>query len=183
MALGDDLGRIAAAAQPFAAQGEGLSGVLAAEPAPGSRVYLCAFSRGGERSWLALDGGGSALTRRETVREAASIVALCEMAEETAGGGRLEELRRRLVELRMTQSPPGIDEAEEAALALERTIGAPPRVASPVWLDAVGAATTALERVLGEDGGSPFAAAMEAAVGTVEAFAREVEERYKLDLS
>lgn len=183
MALGDDLSRIAAAARAFAAAGEELSGVLAAEPLAGPRIYLCAFSRDGGRAWLALDDGGGPVTRRETVREAASIVALCEIAEEIAGGGRLEELRRQLVALRVTDDPPGIDEAEEAALALERTIGAPPRVASPGWLDAVGAATLALERSLGEDGRSPFAEGIKAAAATVEAFTGEVEDRYKLALS
>ena len=50
----------------------------------------------------------------------------------------------------MTEQPDGIEEAEEAALALERAIGAPPRVASPAYLDAVGAATRRLELALGE---------------------------------
>ncbi|HET7045122.1 MAG TPA: hypothetical protein VFI37_09755, partial [Gaiellaceae bacterium] len=73
-------------------------------------------------------------------------------------------------------------EAEDAALALERTIGAPPRIASPAWLDTVGAASVELERALGQPGASPFAEAMKAAVGLVESFVREVEERYKLEL-
>ena len=50
---------------------------------------------------------------------------------ELAGGGDLEELRAQLAQVRMIEQPPGIEEAEEAALALERVIGAPPRVASP----------------------------------------------------
>ena len=69
---------------------------------------------------------------------------------ELAGGGDLDELRARLAQVRMTEQPPGIEEAEEAALELERVIGAPPRVASPAYLDEVGAATLALERALGE---------------------------------
>jgi hypothetical protein len=176
MPLGDDLDRIAATAAGF---GE-VSGVLAAEPVGGARCYLVAL--GAEPAWIVLDGEGEPVRRRETVRDAASIVALCELAEETAGGGQLEELRRRLVQLRLTENPEGIEEAEAAALALERTIGAPPRVASPAFLDAVGAATQALERALGQAGGSAFAEAMKASVATVDAFAAEVLERYAVPL-
>nr|MBA2475574.1 hypothetical protein [Actinomycetota bacterium] len=45
-----------------------------------------------------------------------------------------------------------------------------------------GMATRRLERALGEDGASPFAAAMQSATGVVEALAHEVEERYKQPL-
>lgn len=182
MGLSDDLDRIAASAERHVGPGERLAGVLAAEPGGGSRSYLCAFAADEGRSWLVLDGAGEPVARRERVRDAASIVAVCELAEETAAGGQLEELRQQLVRLRMTENPPGIDGAEAAALALERTIGAPPRVASPAFLDAVGSATIELERALGRGGGSAFAEAMKASVGTVEAFVREVERGYKLDL-
>jgi hypothetical protein len=183
MGLGDDLDRIAAAAGPHAGPGESLAGVLAAEPGGGSRCYLCAFASEAGRSWLVLDEAGEPLVRRERVRDAASIVAVCELAEETAGGGQLEELRQQLVQVRMTENPPGIVDAEAAALALERTIGSPPRVASPAFLDAVGIATMELERALGQAGASAFAEAMKASVETVEAFVREVERSYKLALS
>jgi hypothetical protein len=181
--LSDDLERIAAAAAAHAAPGEELAGILAAEPGTGSRSYLCAFRDGEERVWLVLDDDGAPVARRERVRDAASIVAVCELAEETAGGGQLDELRQQLVQLRLTENPPGIEEAEAAALELERTIGSPPRVASPAYLDAVGTATMALERALGQVGSSSFAEAMKATTGAVEAFVREVELRYKLDLA
>jgi hypothetical protein len=77
----------------------------------------------------------------------------------------------------MVEQPPGIEEAEEAALALERTIGAPPRVATPTFLDEVGAATMALERALGELR-SPFSDAIRGATGAVDEFVREVERDY-----
>lgn len=182
MGLSEELSRAAAAAERHAAPGEAVAGVLCAEPG-GVRLFLCAFAAGEGRAWLVLDPSGEPVTRRERVHEAASIVAVCELAEETAGGGQLEELRRQLLELRLTEAPPGIEDAEAAALALERTIGAPPRVASPAYLDAVGLATMELERALGQEGGSSFAEAMKASVGTVEAFVREVEQGYKLDLA
>jgi hypothetical protein len=176
--LGEDLERIAAAA---AAHGP-VSGVLAAEPAyESARRYLVSFGEGDTLEWLVLDDAARASDRREAVREVASIVVMCELAGELAGGGDLERLRSQLVELRLTERPDGIEEAEEAALALERAIGAPPQVASPLYLDSIGEATRALELALGEHA-SPFAAAVAASAGVVESFVREVEQRYKLAL-
>lgn len=182
MALGEELERAARAADAFAAEDETVALVLAAEPVPGDRVYLCAFDDGDERTWLALEEDGKPIRSRNRVREAVSIAALCEVAEETAGGGELADLRARLVTLRLTENPPGLDEAEAAALELERTLGAPPRVASPSYLDHVGAATARLERALGDGLDSPFAAAMRAASQTVVDLASAVELAYKVPL-
>lgn len=182
MALQDDLDRIAAAAAPYASGGEELSGVLAAELTTGGRVYLCAFSAGDKVSWLALDDAGEPVRERERVREAASLVALTEIAEESAGGGELDELRSRLVALRLTENPPGIEEAEAAVLDLQRVLGAPPRLATAGYLDDVGAATKRLEDSLGSPGSSPFAEAMKAASGAVQSFTSDVESNSKESL-
>jgi hypothetical protein len=181
--LSEELATMAAAAAGHAGPGETVAGILAAEPAAGARVYLCAYASNGRTTWLALDARGEPLADRAAVREAASIAALCEVAAEAAGGGDLGELRSQLVALRLRERPPGIDEAEEAALALERAVGAPPRVASPAYLDGVGAATLRLERALGETGPSPFAEAMKSAVGAVDSLAADVEAGYRLVLS
>ena len=182
MALSDDVDRAAEAAAALAGEGETVLGIVPAEPEPGERRYLIAFARGEERTWLVLDPHGAPVTSREDVRRAASIAAMCELAEESAGGGELDELRDRLVTLRLTESPPGIEEAEEAALALEQAIGAPPRLAEPIYLDRVGAATRRLEEALGPSGGSPFAEAMKSGLATVEELAHDVESSYKLSL-
>ncbi|HMI98696.1 MAG TPA: hypothetical protein VK488_02575 [Gaiellaceae bacterium] len=182
MALRDDLERAAAAAERFAGAGEKLIGVVPAEPEQGERTYLCAFTAGEERTWLVLDDRGEPLTGRDAVRRTVSITAMCELAEESAGGGELGELRARLVALRLTENPPGIEEAEDAALALEQAIGAPPRLAEPAYLDRVGAATRRLEDALGPSSGSPFAEAMQSGLGTVEELAHDVESNYKLPL-
>jgi hypothetical protein len=178
MALTDDLARIAGAAS---AHGE-VTGVLAAEPSQGRRRYLVAFGREGGAGWLVLDDDCHVLDRRAEVRTTASIVAMCELAGDLAGGGDLEQLRAQLAKVRIVERPPGIDEAEEAALLLERTIGAPPRVATPAYLDEVGAATVGLERALGETS-SPFSAAISSAAGAVEEFVRDVERGYLRSLS
>src|SRR5919109_2196555 len=141
VALRDDLERIARAAAKLAGADEELAGVVPAEPAPGRRTYLCAYIRGEERTWLVLDDDGASVTDRALVRRTASIVGMSELAEESAGGGELEELRERLVALRLTESPAGVEEAEEAALELQQGLGAPPRVAETGYLDRGGAAT------------------------------------------
>jgi len=177
MALAEELERVAGIAS---ARGE-VTGVLAAEPARGRRFYLVSYGQDDGRRWLVLDEAGQAVERREEVRDVASIVALCELAADLAGGGDLEALRANLAEVKVVEQPPGIEEAEEAALALERVVGAPPRVASPAYLDEVGAATIQLERTLGEVS-SPFSDAIRGATGAVEEFVREVERGYAVDL-
>ena len=185
VALSDDLARIAEAAAAYAALGERVAAVLAAEPASGVRTYVCGYETddGAARSWLAFDAVGAPVTDRRVIREAVSIAAMCEIAEESAGGGDLDELLSRLVALRVTENPPGIDEAEEAALALERVLAPAPRLATPDYLNAVGAATRRLERALGEDAGSPFAAAMRRALNAVAELTAEVERDYKAELA
>lgn len=178
MALTDDLERIAAVAS---AHGE-VTGVLAAEPSRGRRVYLVALGPEDGRGWIVLDDEGVPVGRRDDVRDTASIVALCELAADLAGGGDLERLRSQLAQVRMVEQPPGIEEAEEAALELERTIGAPPRVASPAYLDSIGAATLTLERALGETT-SPFSSAIRSSTGAVEEFVADVERGYLTPLS
>lgn len=176
MALADDLSRMAAAS--------GADAVLAAEPHPDERVYVLAFEEAdGARSWLAVDGVGEPLSDRRLVREAVSILALCELAEETAAGGDLDELRSQLAALRVTENPPGIEDAEGAVLALQRVLGTPPTLATPRRLDEIGTATRELELALGGTGqGSPFAAAMKGASEVVEALWADVEGSYRIPL-
>jgi hypothetical protein len=181
MTMAEDVERIATAAAAFAAPAEELAGVLVAETL-GRRVYLCAFESPEGRAWLALDAAAEPLTEGRLVREAASVAARCEVAEESAGGGHLAELRARLAELRETDNPEGIEEAEAAAASLAETLQPEPRVASGAYLDALGTASRRLEQALGESGASPFAAAMQAALGSVEELAADVEGNYKLPL-
>ena len=182
MSVAEDVGRIAGAAAAFAEPGEQVAGVLVTETL-GRRVYLCAFESADGHAWLALDADATPLTERRLVLDAASLAALCELAEESAGGGHLTELRARLAELRETDKPVGIEEAEAAAAALAETLQPEPRVASGAYLDAIGAASRRLEQALGESGVSPFAAAMQSTVGSVEELAADMERTYKLPLT
>ncbi len=184
MELQAELDAVAVAATALAARGETLSGVIPAEPEQGRRVYLCGFEgEGASRTWIALDADGRPLRDRRLVRAAVSIAALCELAEEAAGGGKLEELRAQLLSLRLAEHPVGIEEAEEAALELERTIGTPPRLATPGHLDAIGAATRRLEQALGEGPTSPFGEMMKRGIEVVGELETDVLGGYKLELS
>jgi hypothetical protein len=180
--LGDELADVAVAAAAYADEDEHVAGVIAAEPVGGERVYLCSYERGDDRRWLALDASRAPIRERSLVREAVAIAAMCEIAEDTAAGGDIGELRDRLLTLRLTEAPAGIDEAEAAALALERAIVSPPRVASAAYLDAVGDAARRLERALGSIEQSPFAVAVQASIGAVDELTADVVRGYKLEL-
>ena len=179
MALSEELERIAQLARALAAPGETLAGILPTELLSTGRVYLCAYETPAGHGWLALDAAGAQLSDRHAVREAAQIAGLCEIAEESAGGGDLPELIARLEEIRRTDAPQGIEEAEAAARALAATIEPEPRLATPAYLDRIGAASRRLEQALGDDAGSPFAAAMQSAMPAVDELAAEVERTYK----
>jgi hypothetical protein len=159
-----------------------VTGVLAAEPVPGRRNYLVALDASDDGGrWIALDADGRPLERREEIRSVASIVAICELAGDLAGGGDLAALRQELQRVRVVEGAASVEPAEQAALGLERAVGAPPRVASPTYLDEVGAAAATLERALG-DSGSPFSAALRNGTGAVEEFVRDVERGYAIDV-
>jgi hypothetical protein len=181
--LEEELSAAVAAARNHAANGEEVVAVIPTEPSTGARVYLCAYERPEERSWLALDHAHRPIADRVLVRDAVSIAAMCELAEESAGGGELGELRARLVELRLRENPEGIDEAEAVAAELQETIAPPPRVASVPYLDALGRAAAKLEEALGQVGGSPFAEAMKSGVAAADELADDVERRYKGQLA
>jgi hypothetical protein len=85
MSLERDLRRIAEAAARLAADGEELAGIVPSEPAGGLRLYVCAYGREDATSWLVLDATGVPVSDRELIRDAVSIAALCEVAEEAAG--------------------------------------------------------------------------------------------------
>jgi hypothetical protein len=185
VSLREEIESVAVVAAELAAPGEELGGVVAVETL-GRRVYLCAFASAQEsaerHTWVALDEESRPIADMRLVREAASLAALCEVAEESAGGGNLPHLRAQLADLREREAPEGIEDAEAAAAALDELVSQEPRLASGAYLDAIGVASRRLEDALGAASGSPFAAAMQSAVGTVEALTAEIERTYKLPL-
>ena len=127
MGLPEELGGIAEAASSFADAGELVVGVIAAEPARGERVYLCAYEGGDGRSWLALEATGRPLEDRTLVREAVSIAALCELPAIGIGGITAERV-------------PQIMEAGAAGVAAINAIfkGADPEGATRLLAAAIG---------------------------------------------
>lgn len=183
VALADELERIAALAASHADPGDVVSAVIPTEPEPGRRVYLCAFDGAdGYRSWLAVDADGNAVTDRRDLREAVTVAVLCEVAAESAGGGDLDALISRLEELRRTENPAGIEDAETAAHALRAVLAEPPQLATPARLDEIGAATRRLERELDPSSASSFAVAMRSSEGAVAELQREIEAGYRVPL-
>jgi hypothetical protein len=139
VSLSEDVGRIAEAAAQYAAPGEELAAVLPVEPASGERVYLCAFARAdGTQSWLGFDDRGSPLTNRTLIRDAASIAALVEVAEESSAV----------------------------------TTGGEPRLASPAYLDSLGAAAA----------NGDVTGALQSALPAIDELTRDLELNYKLKL-
>jgi len=184
MSLDDELERAAEYAVAAVEHGSVVSGVLATEPRPGERVFVCSVDGAdGTRGWLAVRGDGAVVTLRSDLRAAVSIAALCEIAAESAGGGDLDGLIASLVDLREREAPEGIEDAEQAARALRTVIGEPPQLATPERLDEIGVATRRLERELDPGGVSPFAAALKSAQGAVQELQREVEAGYLADLT
>jgi hypothetical protein len=176
VALTDDLERIATVAQALAEPGERVSGVLAAEPQPGFRVYLCAYDSG---AWVVLDDTAQRVADERLVRDAAQLAGLCEVAADLAGGEELAELRARLRELAETDAPEGIEEAEAAAAAVAEALVDEPRVAATAFLDDLGARSRRLEHALGTDSVSPFGSAVQQALPSVEELAADVVRNYK----
>jgi hypothetical protein len=84
VALSDDVSRIAGAAATYARDGEAVAAVLPVELHSGERLYLCAFVNGAPATWLLLDDQGRPVTSRDRVRDAASIAAMVEVAEDSA---------------------------------------------------------------------------------------------------
>jgi hypothetical protein len=85
MALDQELRRIADVAVTYCREGEELVGIIPTEPTAGTRLYVCAYRDGDETSWLVLRADGSPVEDRALVRDAVSIAALYELAEEAAG--------------------------------------------------------------------------------------------------
>src|SRR5262249_4677764 len=82
MTLSADLRGVADVAVAYAGPEEELSAVIPTEAAGGTRVYLCAYTAGEAKSWLALDADRAPVRDRRVLRDAVSIAAMVELAEE-----------------------------------------------------------------------------------------------------
>jgi hypothetical protein len=184
VSLVEDVERARGLAASHAKPEDAVSGVIPTEARPGARIYVCSLDGAdGYRAWLAVRDDGSPVADRLELRAAVAIAALCEVAEEVAGGGNLDDLVERLAELRRTEAPEGIEDAEAAARDLRALLGEPPQLATPERLERIGVATRRLERELDPGGASAFSMAMRSGQGAVSQLQREIEGGYLLPLA
>jgi hypothetical protein len=144
MTLEEELETAVAAAGRHARPGEEPVAVMAAESA-GARLFVVALAAGDELGYVAVDVAGSPVADRRLVKDAVSLAALAERAEEVSGATAADELVVRFREasgtLRGAGEGEAADAAEAVAVAGERlgAAAAGPRAATPVYLDRLAA--------------------------------------------
>jgi hypothetical protein len=134
------------AAQNLAGDGEQVAAVMASEPGLAARVYLIAFEADGEHSYLALGADLSPVHDRRLVRDAVVMLALAERAEEASVALHTEALEQEFASAEQALRDGHPAEAAAAAdvrSALHHLAEAAdgPRVATPLYLDTIGAAS------------------------------------------
>ncbi len=150
MTLAVELEAAHTAAHGWAADDESVAAVMVAEPGLGKRVYLVAFARGEELSYLALDAGLQPLDDRRLVREAVTMLGLAERAEEASTAITADDLEASFAEAERSlrdagrATPAAAAAAVRDALAELSRVAAGPRLATPLYLDRIGAAAAAL---------------------------------------
>jgi MoxR-like ATPase len=133
------------AASQLAAEGEQVVAVLAAEPGSDALVFVCAYEGAGELSYLGLDTTHQPVTDLRLVREAVTVVALAERAEEVSTATSGDELRDGFARVAQALRAAGREQeaasAEAVVARLDELAGVVegPRVASPGYLDRVAA--------------------------------------------
>jgi hypothetical protein len=163
-----ELERAAAAATRHAGSGRQVAAVMPAEPQPGARVYLAAFQSASGLGYLAVDGAGDPVRDARLVRDAVSVIALAERAEEVstlvdaeAVADRFDGLARDLeqADAAVAQAAREVARAAREVAALAGGV----RLATPGYLDRVGEAAGSL------------GAALDAYAGEAERLARPAE--------
>ena len=175
--------RIAEAAATLAGLGRGgLPPCFRPSRTPGERALPLRLrdATAAERSWLALDAGGATpVDERQAIRDAVSIAALCELAEEVAAGGDLDELRSQARRAPRHREPRGDRRGRGGACSSSSACSARrPRWRRRPASTRSALATRRLELALGGAlQGSPFADAMRGAGDVVDALTGDVEAR------
>lgn len=146
MSLEQELEAARDAAKNLAGDGGQVAAVMASEPGLAARVYLIAFETDGEHSYVALGADLSPVHDRRLVRDAVVMLALAERAEEASVALHTEALEqefaaaeRALREGHPTEAAAAADVRTALHLLAEAANG--PRVATPLYLDTIGAAS------------------------------------------
>ena len=109
---------------------EELSAVIPTEPAGGRRVYLCAYTSGEAKTWLALDDDGASVTDRRLLRDAVSIAACASWPRRPPGAGTSPSSVRSFRRCG-SGCARRARRGRAGGRALERVVGGEVRVASP----------------------------------------------------
>jgi hypothetical protein len=129
MSLEQELEATIAAAGRHALGDEQPVAVIATELAAGTRVYVIAFASGGDLAYIALDEAGAPVSDRRLVRDAVSLAALAERAEEVSGATAADELMARFTDAAERLRPSRNEELAAAAAAADAVIAAAGRLA------------------------------------------------------
>ena len=144
MTLEEELETAVTAAGRHARPGEEPVAVMAAEPA-GRRVFVVALAAGDDLGFVAVDAAGTAVADRRLVKDAVSLAALAERAEEVSGATAADDLVEQFREVEGSLRGAGEGEAAAAAVAVAEAgarlgaAAAGPRAATPVYLDRLAA--------------------------------------------
>ena len=98
MTLQDRLEQAGAAAARLAGDDESVEAVLPAQPGTGGMLFLIAYGRDGDLSYLALDDDHRPVADRRQVRDAVAMLALVERAEEASGAVEAHRLAQAFTE-------------------------------------------------------------------------------------
>lgn len=155
-----DLAGAALVALALVDDDEEIAAVLPCDPrGDGELIYLCALRAAGSEAapddltgWLAIGADGRAVVEADTVRRTASLVALCETAEEAAGVPEADALLAAVVRSReLAGDIPGLDDAlaacgPPARVLADGALGI--RIASDAYVDSVGRELLSLDDAL-----------------------------------
>jgi hypothetical protein len=154
MSLEQELERTFAAAGRHARPDEHAVAVMATEPDSGARVYVVAFAAGDNLAYVALDEAGAPVSDRRLVKDAVSLAALAERADEVSGATAADELVERFGEAAAVLGRVGLKDAAAAAEAVVAAAGhladaaSGPRPATAVYLDRMAALAAELGAAL-----------------------------------
>ena len=144
MTLEEELETAVTAAGRHARPGEQPVAVMAAEPA-GTRVFVVALAAGDDLGFVAVYASGTPVADRRLVKDAVSLAALAERAEEVSGATAADDLVEQFRGTAESLRAAGEGEAAAAAKAVADAgvrlgaAAAGPRAATPVYLDRLAA--------------------------------------------
>jgi hypothetical protein len=146
MTLADELEAARDAAQALAGADARVAAVMASEPGLDHRVYVVALQGADQLEYLALGPELEPVHDRRLVRDAVVVLALAERAEEASSALQAEPLEQEFAAAQeaLAGSHPAESQAAADVCAALRALAeaaSGPRVATPLYLDSIGAAS------------------------------------------